>query len=523
MEPLGDRADDMRVDRAAGLIDELAAQQKLLAAAQARQAVLMLEFAAVRGSLDQQLIAELDRESRFEAGEFASTEIALAITASRHSVQRSMGIARRLREECPDAYDAWRAGDIDLPRAIRINRAMLRLTRQSSKQVLNATVVDVAVCKTAELLGRWLNEFVAKIEPDQVNERMRRSFEDRYASVRPDLDGISFLSAALSSMDAGAIDQILDALARAAGPDDPRNMQQRRADALVDLVLGRVANGCHVAWVDDVETDDVGEETGADLDSESADWPAAAESADRADDTVPADDTEPVDVELAAADEPNSENLWDIENWDLPASAFRPEPCATSDPPDPDAQSDGAHVRRGRAVITSCNGEHPERPIPAVVGVVVSVQSLLGHSETPGQLIDRSGLVPADIVRNLAQQPGTLFYRLLTDEKGNLLDVTEMGRFPSRRLGAAVRFRDATCAGPVCHTSATHSDLDHMQPVPEGPTNADNLTAECRPDHRAKTHAGHQVTRDGPSTTIWTTPTGHSYRNHAPPFPVEKW
>jgi len=28
------------------------------------------------------------------------------------------------------------------------------------------TVVDVAVCKTAELLGRWLNQFIARVEPE---------------------------------------------------------------------------------------------------------------------------------------------------------------------------------------------------------------------------------------------------------------------------------------------------------------------------------------------------------------------
>ena len=47
---------------------------------------------------------------------------------------------------------------------------------------------------------------------------MRRSFEDRYASIRPALDGISFLSAALSSGDAVAVDRISTALAAAVAP-----------------------------------------------------------------------------------------------------------------------------------------------------------------------------------------------------------------------------------------------------------------------------------------------------------------
>jgi len=157
------------------------------------------------------------------------------------------------------------------------------------------------------------------------------------------------------------------------------------------------------------------------------------------------------------------------------------------------------------------------------IGVVVSAQSLFGYSNTPGQLMDRSSLVPAEVIRELAQQKGTLFYRLLTDEKGNLLDVTELGRFPSRKLGMAVKFRAGVCQGPTCHVAATRCDLDHLVPVPEGPTAAVNLGPECRGEHRAKTHAGHQASRTGPNTTQWVTPTGHTYNSEDAKLPVEEW
>ena len=53
--------------------------------------------------------------------------------------------------------------------------------------------------------------------------------------------------------------------------------------------------------------------------------------------------------------------------------------------------------------------------------MIISAQSLFGFSNTPGQLADRSTLIPADLIRDLARQPGTLFYRLMTDDNGNLL------------------------------------------------------------------------------------------------------
>jgi hypothetical protein len=153
---------------------------------------------------------------------------------------------------------------------------------------------------------------------------------------------------------------------------------------------------------------------------------------------------------------------------------------------------------------------------------LVSIQSLFGFTETPAELADGSAHVPAAVVRELAGQPGTLFYRLLTDPTGNLLDVTELGRFPSRKLAAAVRFRDGVCTNPVCHVSSHRADLDHDVPYPDGPTSGANLDPKCRSDHRAKTHAGFTTTRAGGKAT-WTTPTGHGHSISADPLPTEQW
>ena len=91
----------------------------------------------------------------------------------------------------------------------------------------------------------------------------------------------------------------------------------------------------------------------------------------------------------------------------------------------------------------------PGKGANMTVGVVVPIDTLVGLSDAPGELLDRSASIPAAFVRELAAQPGTLFYRLLTDRLGRLLDVTEIGRFPSKRLGFALRVRDGECAFPT--------------------------------------------------------------------------
>ena len=496
-------------ESAALLIDSLKAADRELAQLQARRAHLMVEFADTRKKADRHRIAELESagaDPRYKPGEFAATEIGLAITTTKPKVQRLVSMVRRLQSETPDVWDAWIAGDINELKAERINHALLRLVRDESKRLLNLLVVPVAITRTPELLGRWLNRFVANAEPDRADERIRRSLEDRYAAIRPDLDGVSFLSACMSSLEAAAVDLLLEGLAGPPHPSDPRTKDQRRADALVDLLLGRIDNGWHGADCGEDDIDPAGD---------------------------PGDGGDPAADSAVPVDAPGADREWDPDaDWGLPASAFRPDPRNEPAPDPTTVEVDGAAPSSTgtvataeiieaakRARPTACPGQPPPR---VTIGVVVSIQSLFGFSESPGELADRSALVPASLVRELAGHQGTLFYRLLTDPVGNLLDVTELGRFPSRKLTAALRFRDGVCTSPICHLAAQRCDLDHAVPWPQGPTAAGNLGPACRNDHRAKTHGGFGVTMSADGTT-WTTPTGHRYRTATDPLPVEEW
>jgi hypothetical protein len=401
------------------------------------------------------------------------------------------------------------------------------------------------------LLRRWLNRFVARVEPDETDERIRRSLADRFVSVRPDLDGVSFLSACLSSLDAVSVDLMLDALAGIAEPGDPRTKQQRRADVLVDMLMGRVSNGWRPADGDSAPSDgesapdDGGE--GGDCDccpdarregDGSPGGPAAPGATQEGQDSG-ADSGAGAVADGAGGVGPDPDRGWDEDDWDLPAAAFRPDPAArdasepteddlTQKPTDGGSGDPAAGTRDDQAASGALRERFrglagTGRPPPRVsIGVVVSIQSLLGFTDTPGELADGSAHVPATLIRELAGQPGTLFYRLLTDPTGNLLDVTELGRFPSGRLAAAVRFRDGVCTNPICHASADRCDLDHVVPHPEGPTAGTNLDPKCRHDHRAKTHAGFTTTLTAGQAT-WTTPTHHEYTAPPDQLPVEEW
>ena len=128
----------------------------------------------------------------------------------------------------------------------------------------------------------------------------------------------------------------------------------------------------------------------------------------------------------------------------------------------------------------------------ATIGVLVPVSSLAGLDNEPGASFDGEFALPARMVRELAAEPGTLFFRVFTDPLGRILDVTELGRFPSRSLRTAVDIRDGTCRFATCSRPATECDDDHQIPHPRGPTSGDNIRSLCRRHHRMKTYLGQQ-------------------------------
>ncbi len=150
--------------------------------------------------------------------------------------------------------------------------------------------------------------------------------------------------------------------------------------------------------------------------------------------------------------------------------------------------SDGRTLDQKRADVFARGMLGDGSSARAIIGVLVPVTSLAGLDDDPGISFDGQFALPAPMVRDLAAEPGTLFYRVFTDPLGRILDVTELGRFPSRRLRTAVDIRDGTCQFATCSRPATECDDDHAIPHPRGPTSGANLRSLCRRHHRIKTH-----------------------------------
>jgi hypothetical protein len=182
------------------------------------------EEAAIRASANPRIF---QREAELSA---IALDVGRQTGLSEAQVCHRVAAARRVRDRAPLVWAAFSAGRIDAARTREIASAIHRLERPASIARLDARVVHYAETHTVAELRRWLKVFVARVEADLFNERAERERADRNVTVMHGDDGMSWLTIYNTSPEIAAVEKRLTKESRALGADDPRNLQQRRAD-----------------------------------------------------------------------------------------------------------------------------------------------------------------------------------------------------------------------------------------------------------------------------------------------------
>ncbi|MEO7744787.1 MAG: DUF222 domain-containing protein [Actinomycetota bacterium] len=175
--------------------------------------------------------------------EQASTEVALALDLPRVTARGLVLDAVSLTRRLPAALDALARGAISTAKARCVADETTLLSADDARRVAGAVLARPHL-RTAAQTRAALRALVIAADPALARRRELNARSERF--VRPGRqvdDGMVSWEAHLPVGDSVAIWQRLCGLADAADtPDDPRRVDARRADAFVDLLLGRTVS-----------------------------------------------------------------------------------------------------------------------------------------------------------------------------------------------------------------------------------------------------------------------------------------
>jgi Domain of unknown function (DUF222) len=212
----------------ADLLDQIVACEREVAAAQARQLVLIAAFARSRPAL-------VGERVQAGASEFAVDELAAELRLSRRAAGARLELAVTLSERLPGTSAALAAGDLDLSRARLVAEATDPLD-PPAVAVVEQRVLPRAATQTFGQLRASLTRAVLAVDPAGARVRHEREVAGRRVAVTALSDGMAELWALLPAPAATAIYTAIDVHARR--PHQPADVpiDARRADALLDLV-----------------------------------------------------------------------------------------------------------------------------------------------------------------------------------------------------------------------------------------------------------------------------------------------
>ncbi len=220
----------------AELIDATVAWERIGSWATARQARVLAEFARRRPGDDPEAVMCRNTSA---GSEWAPDEIGLALHVSRGAAMSRLGRAASLVGPLAATLALLECGRLDAGKARAICDTVAFLPPAVASAVQDR-VLPKAPEQTVAQLRSALARAIIALDPRGAAERHREARRQRRVRLSEHDDGMASLWALLSAPDAMASYEWLSRLARSFGSDDPREMDARRADLLVDLLTGRL-------------------------------------------------------------------------------------------------------------------------------------------------------------------------------------------------------------------------------------------------------------------------------------------
>ena len=481
--------------RMRALVDELVLQQRITAASEGRSMVIMAELC--KWAEQWQQIHDPTMRDELGPDDLVAAEIAPALHLAPVTAAIRVHTALDLHTRLAATLAAMCRGELDKARVLAIREAVADLDDDLAEKV-EGKVLPGAPDQTAGELRRALTKAVIAADPGAAERRRKAAVRDRSVTSWTRRDGTGAIEAVLSAVDSGEIYDLIDEIARRTKTThDTRSMDARRADAFVQLLLGRDP---HLGPQD--------EPPPGPLPPDRDNWPLDPhDAATHAEPhwQPPADTQTTADATADAGADVGAGEASPVEPDDLD-ERFPPEPA------DPEPASPTRSERISELAALTLSAMTTRRPprLPWVAinqtttadGNVCFVGELQGH-----------GPITAESAAHLlttgaARAPDQPSDRTPTPTQARTHD-------PPGWLDREVRARDTTCRFPGCKQPAHRIDLDHVIPFPRGLTLRTNLGGLCRRHHRLKTTGYWHVQQHTNGTYEWTsTLTSRTYTTY---------
>jgi hypothetical protein len=169
----------------------------------------------------------------------AQESVSLALQVPLRTAQGKLAQARTLVSELPKTLAAVAGGSISGEHARVLAEAVWQLPKEQATALEQAALPPLLEgrCVTVSQFRQRVRRVAMKLDPVTADERHQRALADRRVSYLPDEDGMASLSVSLGAPEAQLIYTRLTAAATLLPSGDPRTMDQKRADLLVDAVL----------------------------------------------------------------------------------------------------------------------------------------------------------------------------------------------------------------------------------------------------------------------------------------------
>lgn len=175
--------------------------------------------------------------------EFAAEEIGAALTLTRRMANREMSTALELVDRLTAVHDALDSGDIDGRKASLIVKNLAQIEVEQARHIVDRVLVDAPRLTTGQLSARLRRMCVAQ-DPENAKTRFERSLSERKVTAEPNCEGTAALVITECSPDDvyAARDHINILARRLKTADEPRNIDQLRADVAIGLLNGTIGS-----------------------------------------------------------------------------------------------------------------------------------------------------------------------------------------------------------------------------------------------------------------------------------------